>query len=261
MKAYEVMEKMFSYGAGADYTHTCDTLKAGDPNREVTKVAVSMFATIPVVTQAKEWGAELLIVHEPTYYKHMDEHANEALEVEKRTFLENSGVTIYRFHDHPHRQYPDIIGQGMIRQMATSGTVEYSKEIFDLVRIKLDPPMTAVDYARQLEERLGIKHIRICGTRDIPCTNVSCMFGTPGGVFEELQRPETEILMVGEACEWALGEYARDANDLGHTKTLFILGHIGSEWAGMDLSAELVEEKCGLPARYFDCGEVYTYTD
>ena len=262
MKAYQVMEKLFEYGAGGNYANTCDTLKAGDPNVEVTKVAVSMFATIEVVKQAKKWGAQLLIVHEPTYDDHMDRHTDEKLQCEKRAFLESSGIAIYRFHDHPHYNYPDIIGTGMMNQMALPGQIEYSKEVFDLVRVKLEKPMTAVEFARLMEQRLNIKHLRICGTRDVPCTNISCMFGTPGGVFEELQRPETEILLVGEACEWALGEYARDANDLGHTKALIIMGHIGSERDGMVYTAQLVPEKCpGLEAKYFECGEVYTYTD
>lgn len=261
MKAYEIMDRLFAYGANGDYTETCDSCKAGDPNREVSKVAVSMFATVEVVRQAKEWGAQLLVVHEPTYYNHMDVHSDEKIECEKRAFLENSGITIYRFHDHPHNQAPDIIGAGQLKQMNLSGEIEYT-DIFDLVRFHLDPPMTPVELARLMEERLQIKHLRICGTRDLPCTNLSAMFGTPGGVFEELQREETEILLTGEACEWNMAEYARDASQLGHKKALIIMGHIGSERNGMVYTAELLQEQFPeLAVKYFECGEVYTYTD
>ena len=54
MKAYEVMNLLYGYGAEADYSNTCDTLKAGDPENEVTKVAVAMFGTLGVVKAAKE---------------------------------------------------------------------------------------------------------------------------------------------------------------------------------------------------------------
>ena len=59
-----------------------------------------------------------------------------------------------------------------------------------------------------------------------------------------------------------LGEYARDAAQLGHKKALIIMGHIGSERDGMIYTAELVKEMCpDLDVRYIECGEVYTYTD
>lgn len=58
---------MFALSDEKDFSHSCDTLKAGNPYVETHKVAVSMFATPEVVREAKEWGAQLLIVHEPTY--------------------------------------------------------------------------------------------------------------------------------------------------------------------------------------------------
>ena len=58
------------------------------------------------------------------------------------------------------------------------------------------------------------------------------------------------------------GEYARDANDLGYKKALLILGHIGSERDGMVYTSDILKEKHPeLRVEYFECGEVYTYTD
>ena len=261
MKAFEIMNTLFDLSDERDFSNTCDTLKAGNPNVETSKVAVSMFATPEVVKQAKEWGAQLLIVHEPTYYNHMDEHSDEKLECEKRKFIEDSGITIYRFHDHPHYTTPDIIAAGQLRAFDLKGTIEYT-DVFDLVRVHLDEPMTPVELAKRIEERCGIKHLRICGARDAKCTVVSGMFGTPGKVFAELKNDKCEILLTGEACEWRLGEYARDAAQLGYKKALIIMGHIGSERDGMIYTRDLLKKQCPeLDVRYFECGEVYTYTD
>lgn len=89
------------------------------------------------------------------------------------------------------------------------------------------------------------------------------MFGAPGNiVLEELQRPESQIVLVGETCEWLIGEYARDAAQLGLKKALLIMGHVGSERDGMEYTARLLKERHPqLDVKYFDCGEVYTYTD
>lgn len=261
MKAFEIMEKLFSLSTDKRYEVTCDSKKAGDEQREVKKVAVSMFATIPVVKAAKEWGAELLVVHEPTYYNHMDEHSDEKIESLKRKYIEDSGLVIYRYHDYPHSAKTDMIADGMLKYMDFDGNVERT-DVFDLVRIHLNKALTPRQIAKHLEEKLGIAHLRICGTADRPCKEISGMFGTPGGVFEELKREETEVLLTGEACEWALGEYARDANDLGFNKCLIIMGHIGSERDGMKLITDMINEKIeGIEAKYFECGEVYTYTD
>lgn len=261
MKAIEIMNELFALAQPGDFSNTCDTLKAGDPYAEVEKVAVTMFATPAVVREAQAWGAKLLIVHEPTYYDHMDKHEDEKIENAKRKLIEESGMALYRYHDHPHAAQPDIIGQGVLEAMNLEGTLEYPDQ-FDLVRIHLHQPRTPVEIAKLLENKLGIKHPRICGTRDLPCTKISLMCGTPGGVFDELKSDACEILLTGEACEWMLGEYARDASQLGYNKALIIMGHIGSEQDGMKYTAKLLKDMHPeLEVKYFECGEVYSYAE
>lgn len=261
MKAVDIMNELFGLADDGDYSHTCDTCKAGDPNTEVHKIAVSMFATPDVVRQASAWGAELLIVHEPTYYNHMDHHSDDTIECAKRKLIEESGLTIYRFHDHPHGTTPDIIAAGMLRDMAFDGQIEYT-DVFDLVRIHLDQPLTPLQVAKHIEDKLGIRHIRVCGAADVPCTKISGMFGTPGGVQKELQSDNCEVMLTGEACEWNLAEYVRDAGQLGLKKAMLVLGHIGSERNGMKYTADMLKEKHPeLEVQYFECGEVYTYTN
>ena len=261
MKAYEIMEDLFSLSGPLFSDRTCDTIKAGDPNTEVTKVAVSMFATVDIVRQARDWGAELLIVHEPTYYNHWDDHSNDYFEVEKRRLIEASGLTIYRFHDHPHCTDPDIITTGEIQYLGLDCTLEKT-DVFDLTRLHLNTPMTPRQLAKHIENTLGIAHVRIAGAADVPCTSLSLMVGTPGGLEQELLRPETEIILTGEICEWALGEHVRDAAQLGYRKAILVLGHIGSERDGMKYTAQILKERQPqLDVRYFEGGEVYTYSD
>ena len=261
MKAYEIMNDLFSLARTMDLGRTCDTCKAGNPDTEVTKVAVSMFATVDIIRQAKDWGAQLLIVHEPTYYNHYDEHSDDPFEREKRQLIEQSGLTIYRYHDYPHSTDPDIITSGEIRYMGLECTIEKT-DIFDLTRLHLLTPTTPRQLAKQIEDRLNIAHIRIAGAADVPCSSISLMVGTPGGLEQELQRPETEIIITGEISEWGLGEYVRDAAQMGHRKAILVLGHIGSERDGMKYAAEILKgRQPQLDVRYFECGEVYTYSD
>lgn len=263
MKVNEIMNDLFSLAYRQDFIDTCDTCKAGNPETDVEKVAVTMFATPDVIRQAADWGAQLLITHEPTYHTIEDVASDERVDREKRELLEKSGMILFRFHDHPHYTSPDLISAGELEKLGLEGEMEYT-EFFDCSRLHLKTPVTPVELAGIIEKRFGIRHPRICGVRDLPCQVITGMFGAPGnsGVLEELQRKESEIVLVGETCEWLVGEYVRDAAQLGHKKALIIMGHVGSERDGMEYIARLLKKRqpC-LEVKYFDCGEVYTYSD
>ena len=80
-------------------------------------------------------------------------------------------------------------------------------------------------------------------------------------MFEELSG-WADVVLTGEACEWRLGEYARDAAQLGFAKAMLILGHCGSERDGMRYIAGLLKDAVpALDVRYFESGEVYTYCE
>lgn len=261
MKAIEIMNELFSWAPG-EYNPTCDTLKAGNPQAEVTKVAVCCFNTVQVVRDAAAWGAQLLITHEPTYYDHWDNIEHETpVSRAKRELIEKSGLTIYRYHDHPHRAPVDLICAGELKALGWEGAFEKT-DSYGIYRYTPVQPITPRELAAHIERTLGIAHVRICGTMDEPCTRIITAFGACGGAFSELTKDSCEIMIAGEACEWQLGEYARDAALLGFKKALLILGHCGSERDGMRLTADLVAQKFPqLEVRYFESGEVYSYPE
>ena len=261
MKAFEIINYLISKAETGEFTRTCDTFKHGDKYREVKKVAVAMMGTVGVFKAAHEWGAKLLVVHEPLYYNHMDDHTEEAVEAAKRKVIEDTGIVVWRYHDYPHSAPTDFIADGMEKYMGFEGKTEYT-DVFDLRRIHLDKPMTLREIVSLLERNLGISHIRFCGDPDAEFSHLSCMFGTPGGVFEELRSDNCEVMLTGEASEVGLGEYCRDAADLGFKKALILMGHIGSERDGMKLVADMLNRDLPeIEARYFECGEVCRYTD
>ena len=259
MKAKELFEEIIKGGHAGSIT--CDTLKAGDPNKELKKVAVTMFATVDTVKKAQEWGADMIIVHEPTYYDHLEEIEDLPVVVEKRKLIESTGITIYRYHDYMHDREVDQIPEGEIYYLGLKGSVEKTPYSASYL-FTLDEPITALELAEKMEKELKIKRVRIAGTRNKKANKIALCFGTPGGVFELLTDESIQIVLTGEACEWKLAEYARDADALGKNKTLIVMGHIGSERDGMRLLAKRLSEKYNeFETCYIECGEAYTYTD
>src|SRR5437660_3436885 len=103
-------------------TETVDTFKAGNPETRVTGIAVTMMATLDVLQRAAANGDNLVITHEPTFFNHHDDkpegmEENDPVLKEKRAFIEEHHLVIWRLHDHWHRRNPDGIQAGMTRAL------------------------------------------------------------------------------------------------------------------------------------------------
>ncbi len=260
MKAIELIEELKN-GAFELDRKTCDTIKAGDPERELKRVAISMFATVDIIKQVKEWGADMLIVHEPTYYDHYEEMLSNPVTEAKRKLIEDSKIVLFRYHDFMHHREIDQIPEGEVYYLGLKGRLERTPYSASYL-YHLDEPITTLELAKLMEKELNIKHVKIAGERNKKSTHIALCFGTPGGVYELLQDESVEIVLTGEICEWMLGEYARDASALGFNKSIIVMGHIGSERDGMRLLAERLSKKhTSFETKYFECKEVYTYTE
>lgn len=260
MKASYIMEKLFALAEERDYSKSCDKCIAGDENKEVKKIAVAMHATPNLLKEVKEWGADLLVIHEPATYG-IGSDPDDKIVAEKKRLMAECGMTIYRYHDRPHNTIPDVIAAGEFKCFDLKGRME-TTDVFDLVRFYLDEPITARELAKLIEVKTGIKHVRISGATDKPATVISSLFGLTSKVMDELQAEESQIVLAGEVREWSFCEYARDAAQMGYNKSLLVLGHVGSEREGMRYTAEILQDMFPeICVEYFECGEVYTYTD
>ncbi len=259
MKARELMEKLLDLSPRR-IEDTVDTLKAGDPDKEVHKVATCFIASVELIREAAAWGADLIIAHEPTFYAHRDDvedQLDDPVIAAKKALLRETGLTVYRYHDHAHSKQPDVIIDGVFRKLGWEVEFTgYDKPAY------LKVPMTARQMAADFEQKLGVRHVRVAGELDKPATGIAPMFGSPGEdtLEKALRDPRIQVVLAGEVSEWRVCEYARDAAALGMNKAVLALGHAGSERDGMDdFRRILLELDPGLTVRYFDSGEVYRY--
>ena len=260
MNSRELMDKLFLMDTTANYSHSCDTFKSGDPEKEIKKVGVCMFATVEVIREAAKWGADILITHEPVFYNHMDTTGhleNNPVYLGKRSIIDESGMAICRIHDHMHHANLDRIALGEMEYLG----LEYAhvaNPYYAVNRFELKEPIKANDLLERIKDVLGVKHARLCGDGEMEITNITGCFGTPGHILDEINDPWCQVVLAGETAEWYECEYIRDAAALGMKKAMIVMGHCGSERAGMVYMAEgMKKDYPELDIKYFECGECY----
>jgi putative NIF3 family GTP cyclohydrolase 1 type 2 len=214
---------------------TVDTFKAGNPDTQVTGVAVTMMATMDVLQRASAKGLNFVITHEPTFYAHLDTPEgipeSDAVWAEKRAFIEKHGMVVWRFHDHWHMRKPDGIEAGNVHAL---GWEKFQRA--DNQYLFVLPETTVKELASQVSQKLGSSVVRVVGDPDLKVPKVGFSPGAAGSQREihALEQDDVQVLLVGETREWETVEYAADAVSEGRKKALIVIGHIPSEQPGME---------------------------
>lgn len=214
---------------------TVDTFKSGNPATPVKGIATTMMATLDVVQRAAAAGRNMVITHEPTFYSHEDK--TDALQDDptyrfKQAFLDEHQMVVFRFHDHWHAHRPDGIAAGMAQALGWEKNTDPQNG-----RQFLFDGITLAALARQIEQKLKIRTMRVIGDPSLRVRTVAANWGYAGS-SRPFGRPDLDVLVIGEAREWELIEYAADTVTSGKKKGLIVLGHIPSEQAGMVHCAE-----------------------
>ena len=261
LTANDVIEQIKAHVGVPWQEPTVDTFKAGDPQSHVTGVAVTMMATLDVLKRAAANGQNLIITHEPTFYDHMDNPAqlpqgeDDAVLKEKRAFIAEHHLVIWRFHDYWHRCKPDGIEAGNVHALGWEKYQDPANQYLFTI-----PETTVAELAEELRVKLNAAVPRIAGDREMKVTRVAFSPGSAGFHRETgaLEMPGLQVLIAGETHEWETVEYATDAHTEGRAKALILLGHIASEQAGMKECARWLKTFiAGVPIEFVPTGDMW----
>ena len=252
----EVIETILKEVPGAPLQDTVDTVKSGDDAAVVTGIVTTFIATAEVLRRAASLGANFIITHEPTYFNHWDRVdwlADDPVYQAKRALIEENDLVIWRFHDHWHMHQPDGILTGMVKMLGWEKYQDADQpELFHV------PTTPLSELAVFFKEKLAIPRIRMVGPAEMACQKVAMSVGSyPGeGQIGALRELGADVLVCGEASEWQVYEYIRDANGLGLHRGLIVLGHERSEEPGMAYLAGWLKERLpGLPIQHIPAGD------
>jgi putative NIF3 family GTP cyclohydrolase 1 type 2 len=238
MTASAVIETIIKQTGSEPVPNTVDVFKSGDPQTPVKGIVTTMFATMDVLKKAVELKCNLIIAHEPVFYNHRDETAqflNDPVFLEKKKFIDDNKLVVWRFHDYIHRIKPDAIDYGMALKL---GWLKYtdSKNVEHFVI----PETTLKELLKTLKKIFPGNAFNVIGNREMKLTKVAFSAGAPGSAvhFSMLEDNNVDVLIAGEVSQWETYEYARDAVSQGRNKAVIFLGHVTSEEPGMEYCAD-----------------------
>ena len=249
--------------------NTVDTLKSGNASDEVKGIAVTFMPTISVIKKAIQQGLNLVVAHEALFYHHrdgyMDRLDGDPVFLGKQKLIEESGLSIFRLHDLMHRHSPDLIVQGLLKELDWEKYLDgrWMKEVLPPLDISplTIPTMSLGDMVLLLKQKLAIPFVRVVGDLTMSCSRVGILPGYCGGgnlTIPYFRHADLDVVIAGEGPEWETPEYVRDATALGQQKAYIVLGHQVSEEFGMKyLAASMKMTYPELPVEYLTDGQPF----
>jgi putative NIF3 family GTP cyclohydrolase 1 type 2 len=267
MNVREAVDAILTACAVEPISNTCDRLIAGRWEAEVTGIATTFMATPAVIREAAARGANLILTHEPTFFTHadgLDWLQNDEVYRRKQALIAETGMNIWRFHDHIHSMTPDLIFAGVLRDLGWESARALVPGNPFLYQI---PPTSVSALAALLKERLGVEMVRVVGNLEARVEKVGLLIG--GGSLglgsdtmpmELIREHDLDVIVAGEILEWTLCAYVRDAAQLGLSRALIVAGHNRTEEAGMKHLPEwLATVLPGVRAFFVEAGDPYVY--
>jgi len=256
MKAIQVHEHLRGIGTWIDWSHTCDGFHIGDPETELTGVAVAWISVLPALKEAHRLGCNMFVTHEPTFY--MNPQGIFDLEVEpnksKKSFLEKSGMVVYRCHDMwdvmPEIGILDSWAKGLGLHQPPLATAKYYS-------VHESPAPTLGELARYVAEK--IKSIRqetvqVIGNPNKRVSRIAIGTGaiTDAQTMYELD-PDALIVTDDGMYFWAAGAWAIDLE-----LPMLIVNHpTAEEWGIANLAQYLARQFTNVPVRHIHQGCMY----
>lgn len=256
--AAAVIANIIKQTGSAPVPNTVDVIKAGDPQTPVTGIVTTMFATMDVLKKAVALNCNLIISHEPVFYNHRDETSqfqNDPVFLEKKRFIDEHKLVIWRFHDYIHRIKPDAIDYGMAQKLGWLKYVDGS-----LIERFVIPETTLKELVVNLKKVFPGNAFNIVGDPGMKLTRVMFSAGAPGSSshIALLEDKNTDVVLAGEVPQWETYEYVRDAVSQGRKKAIIFLGHVTSEEPGMEYCAQWLKDFISdIPVNFVKSGPSY----
>jgi dinuclear metal center YbgI/SA1388 family protein len=227
-------------------------LHAGHPGKRVDKVGLSLDATLGALKEAEQWGADMLVVHHPRFYRPIASLTPDDPSGQRAISILAGGMAVYSAHTNL-----DVAPGGTNDLLAEAAGLTDARVIIPvleerLLKLAVFVPTTHVEAVRQALDDAGAGAIgnytgctfRSPGVGTFRCgPNAKPFQGRPGS-FEEAEefRLETvfgeslrETVVAAMLAAHPYEEVAYDIYGLKNRGTVYGLGRVGNLGGGQTI--------------------------
>lgn len=260
MKAVDLLNYLYSLDQGwMDFKTTVDTFKSGDPETEISGIAVAWQSYTATIKKALQLGCNVFITHEPTFYNHYDLpddgfYTSLPGYREKKKFIEESGLVILRCHD----LWDQMPGIGITDTWAKVLGLEKIIHRSAYYQVYEIPEITSGDFARRVAaavQPLGQAGVEFIGPLDTPVQRVGIGTGAISNLFGYASTYEFDLAVCADdaTVQWQDGEYATDQQI-----PMILVNHAVSEEMGIQsLARHLQAQFPHIPIHHIPQGCTY----
>jgi len=249
----DIRDYLLSNSPWVDPERTVDTVKCGDPAREIERAGVCWFPAMDTIRAAHHAGCGLLITHEPLFWDHtgtnrhwVDREPGRT----KRAFLDETGMVVLRAHD-SWDNWPDIgIRDSWARGLGLTDRIHEGSNLRWHATYAI-AEQTLREFAQYVADRigpLGEDSVQVIGDPGARVSRPSLGVGC-GGPDMKMVEAGSDVLIVcyDGASYWAVRERLAEAG-----VAVITVEHGTSEMWGMEnLCDHLRGEFPAIDFRYF----------
>jgi len=258
MRAVAVHEFLRKAGTWMDWSQTVDGFRFGDPETEVTGIAVAWKPYWSDLKRAKELGCNLFVGHESIFregpMQPVDESSSaQELEQPKLAWLGDSGLVVYRCHD-LWDMFPGIgVRDSWARGLGFEGE---PLEVSGFCRIEDVSGHTFGSLSAQIAERvkpLGQQAVLAVGDESQPVTRLGLVSGASA---------LAKMIELGADALLGYDDYFRQVRDGALLKDLdvpYLIVNHGTleEWGVANMVPYLREHFPSVPVHHLAQGCIY----
>jgi putative NIF3 family GTP cyclohydrolase 1 type 2 len=238
--AQDILDYLLANSPWVDPEATVDTVKWGDPSKEVAKAGVCWYPSLDALKEAHAQGCDALVTHEPLFWEHAP-YETRWLDTEpgltKRRCLDETGLVVIRAHD-TWDDWPELgIRDSWAKGLGLHERVgEGERNLLGVYAIEPQPLAEFARYCAGKVRALGEDSVRVHGDPERvvsrPALGVGCI--APG---EGMVAKGADVLLVCYDGAWYWSHRERCA-ELG--AAVLVFEHGTTEMWGLEsLAAHL----------------------
>lgn len=218
-------------------------MQVGNNNLPVKKIMIGLDVAMPLLFEARKWGADLVITHHPLMmqpqnvidFKTMPGSAIQ-LAAQENMGIISVHTNLDKTKDGLNDYFSSLLGLKDIKVFVADsvGPAMMNEErTTGIGRIgNLENPASLSQFVNIIKTRLKLPRLRVTGKMTLPVERVAVCTGSGGSLIDNFIASDADVYITGDL------KYhdARLAEE--HSKGLIDVGHFGSECMAVDLIAD-----------------------